>query len=124
MPSSLVLGALTILVETKTMQVAGLGIDNLPFYNVRILIGEAAACAIWATCLLVWSNQPRLRLLVGDLFVCFAVLVGGVLSAYGLSTLILRVLHSDVLIYVTSVIGTTVSAVLVVFFRRSSAKRT
>jgi len=120
MPLSLVVASLTILTETGMMYAAGLGIDNLPFYDLRLLIGEGGACLMWATCLLVWSRQPGLRLSRSRLLAVFAILFAGVLFAYGLSYLIRRSFHKDLFILLTSIVVTTISALILVFLRRKA----
>ncbi len=117
MPLSLVVGALTILAETGIMYGAGFGIVNLPFENLRLLIGEGAACLVWAICLWVWSRRPSLRSSRNSFFAIYAVLCAGVLSAAGLTELILRAFHKDLFIFLTSTIATTLSALILVFLR-------
>jgi hypothetical protein len=117
MPLSLVVGALTILAETGVMVIAGFKIDDLPFYALRLLIGEAAACLAWAACLLVWSRQTGVCVSRKRLLASFSTLFAGVLAAYGLSGVILRSLHRNVYFPLTSVVATTISALILVFLR-------
>jgi hypothetical protein len=49
MPFSFAIASLTILAQTRIMYAIGLGIDNLPYDSVRLMIGEGAACLVWAT---------------------------------------------------------------------------
>jgi hypothetical protein len=117
MPLSLAVGSLTILAETGVMYVAGFGIVDLPFDPLRLLIGEAAACLAWATCLLVWSRQTGFRVARKQLLAFFSALFAGVPAAYGLSSLILRSFHKDVHFLLTSIVATTISAMILVFLR-------
>jgi hypothetical protein len=118
MPVSLVVGVLTMGAETGIMYAAG--IDNLHFITVRFFIGEGAACLMWATCLLVWSRQPGLRLSRSLLLAVFAVLFASVLFAYGLSYLIFRSFHKDIYALLISVFATTMSALILVFLSRNA----
>src|SRR5260370_39430569 len=61
MPVSLIAGALTIAGETGIMYAVGFGVNDLPLYTFRLLIGEAAACLAWAKCLQIWSRHQNLR---------------------------------------------------------------
>jgi len=121
MPLSLVVGSLAILAETGIMYAAGFGIDNLPFDDLRLLVGEGAACLVWATCLLVWSRQPGLRLSRNRLLALSATLFAGVLSVRGLSILILKgfhkQIHLEMYLLLTSIVATTISALILVFLR-------
>lgn len=113
MPLSLAIGALTIHVETGTMHVVGYDNDHLPFYSLRILIGEAVACSAWAMCLLLWlrhNRKPRSRY---RFFIVFAMLFAGVLLAYGFSALVGR--SSSKYFLVTSIVETALSALIVIF---------
>jgi len=121
MELSLVVASFTILTETGMMYAAGFGIDNLPFGDLRLLIGEGAACLMWAICLLAWSRQPGRFLSGNRLLAVFATLFAGVLFAYGLSYLIRRSFHKDLFILLTSIVVTMISALILVFL---SSKRT
>jgi hypothetical protein len=118
MPFCLIVASATILAETKIMLAAGFGIVNLPFDDLRVLIGEGAACLAWAVCLLIWSQRAVLRPSATRLFALFAALFAGVLVTYGLSTLILRRFQKDYFILSTSIITTIISALLLVFLNR------
>jgi hypothetical protein len=119
MPLCMVVFTLTALAEVGIMRGIGFGIDNLPFVSLRILIGAGAACFAWAICLLAWSRQRSLRLLRSRIPVVSATLFVGVLSAYGLSELILRNLHKDLFVLLTSIVVTTISALILVILRRA-----
>lgn len=121
MPLSLVVCSLTVLLEARIMSAVDRGADNFPFYNLRLLIGEGAGSIVWAGCLLVWSGQPGLRLSMRRLPAVSATLFAGVLFAYGLATLIFRRFHQDILIVLTSVVTTVISAVTLVFLERRVA---
>jgi hypothetical protein len=99
------------------MQAAGYGIDNLPFYDVRLLIGEAAACLAWAACLLVWSSRPLRNFSKKNLLVIWAALFAIVLSAYGGSKLVLANFHKDVYFLLTSITATLLSALILVLLK-------
>jgi hypothetical protein len=120
MPVSLVAGALTMGAETGIMYAVGLGIDNLPFASVRFLIGEGAACLVWAICLLVWSSASGLGLSRKRLLALSATLFVGVLFAYGLSDLIRRRFQKDRFFLVTSVVVTMISALFLVASRQNA----
>ena len=115
MPLSLMVGALTILAETRIMYAAGFGMDNLPFYSLRLAVGEAAGCVAWTICLVAWSRQPGLVLSRNRILALFATLFVGVLSAHELSSLILKSFHRDVYVLLTSTVATTASALILVF---------
>jgi hypothetical protein len=117
MPLSLAIGALTILAETGVMVVVGFRVDNLPLYSLRLLVGEAAACLAWAACLLIWSRKTGFGLSRKHLLESSSALFGGVLVAYGLSTPILRSFHKDIYFLLTSVLTTTISALILIFPR-------
>jgi hypothetical protein len=113
MPLSLVVGSLTILAETGSMYAIGLGWNDLPFYTLRLLIGEAAACLVWAKCLQVWLHQPTLHPSRIRYFFLVAALYAGVLLANTFSALI----HETSDFFVVSVVGTMTSAMIVIFMR-------
>lgn len=115
MEFSLVIFSLTALLETQIMSVLYRTLDNLPLFNLRILIAEGAGCLAWAVCLLVWSRKPALRRSGKRLLAVFATLFAGVLFAYGLSYLIRRSFHKDVYILVTSIVVMMISALIFVF---------
>jgi hypothetical protein len=117
MPLSLAVGSLTILAESGIMSAAGLGIDNLPFYSVRLVVGEGTACLAWTACLLLWSRQSRFHPSRGILFAVFAVLYAGVLLAHGLSEVIRRNFHKDLFFLLTSIVATMISALILLFLR-------
>jgi len=114
MPLSLASFSLVSLAETGLMDAFGLGVVDLPLYNVRLVVGEGAACFVWATCLLLWSRQtgssvPRNRLLVA-----FATLFVGVLLASGLAYVALRLFSRDYYVYLESEVTTVISAFVVI----------
>jgi hypothetical protein len=115
MPLSLATGSLAILVQTRIMYAVGFRTDNPPFYALRLVIGEGAACLVWATCLLVWSNESGSHLSRNRLLALFTTLFASVLSAHGLSNLVLKSLHKEIYFLLTSVVATTISAMILVF---------
>lgn len=117
MQFSLVIFSLTVLMETQIMSVLYRTADNLPFYGLSLLIGEAAACLAWAVCLLVWSRRPVLRRSGNRLLALFAALFAGVLIAAGLATLIRRSFQKDFYFLLTSVVATMISALILVLLR-------
>lgn len=123
MPLSLVAFSLTVLAETGIMYASGFGIVDLPFDNLRLLIGEGAASFVWAICLLVWGRQSGLRLSRNLLLAIFATLFAGVLFANGLAYLILRISHKDIYVYLESTVVTTISALILVFLRNKAMER-
>jgi len=125
MQLSLVIFSLTGLLETQIMRAFYPGADNFPFLHLRIFIAEGAGCLAWAACLLVWSRQPGRRLSMRLLPALFATLFAGVLFAYGLSYLIRRNFHKDLLMLVTSIVVTMISALILVFLssKAHDAKR-
>ena len=113
MPISVLIGALTILAGTVLMSALGYGRDNLPFYSLRLLIGEAVACLVWAKCLQLWLRdqwRPGSR---NRLFVVFATLYAGVLFTRGFSVLLHK--YSSKYFLVTSICETALSAMIVIF---------
>jgi hypothetical protein len=111
MPLSFMLGALTILAETGIMQALGFGVRDLPLYDLRLLIGEAAACAAWTTCILFWCRRSQRK--ASFLLLCVALVII-VMGAYGFSTVLFRAFHKDLYILLASVSATTLSAVFLV----------
>ena len=120
MPLSLVLGALTILAETVIMRAVGYGWDGLPFCSLRLLIGEAVACLIWAMFLLMWLRQrgPASRYYFLGVF---AMLFAGVLCAHGFFSLVPR--YSSKYVLTTSIVETALSAMIVIFTRSRERMR-
>jgi len=117
MPLCIVVFTLTELLEVGIMRGIGFGLDNLHFFSLRILIGEGVACLAWAMVLLAWLRQEGLRLPRTHIPRVFATLVAGVLFAYGLSELTLRILHKDIFVFLTSIVVTTISALILVILR-------
>jgi hypothetical protein len=117
MPFSLAIGSATILAQTRIMQAVGFGIDNLPFYSLRLVIGEAAACLVWAICLLAWSWESGSCFSRNRILPLFAILLAGVLSAHGVSNLALKSFHREIYFLLTSVVATTISALILIFLR-------
>jgi hypothetical protein len=124
MPLALILGSLTTFGETGLMYAAGFGRDNPPYYSLRLLIGEGAACLVWAECLLIWSHQSRLRFSRDRLLAAFAALYVAVLAAHGLSVLFLRNFHKDFFVLLTSIAATAISSMILIFLRREKPERT
>jgi hypothetical protein len=120
MPLSLVFSALIILAETEIMSITGFGVVNLPFANLRLLIGEGAASLGWATCLLLWSHKQGSRLPRTRLLALFVILFAGVLAAHVLSKVMLLFFQKDIHFVLTSAIVTTLSALILVFLRSKS----
>jgi hypothetical protein len=120
MPLSLVVCFLTVLIATRAMSAVDGGADSIPFYDLRLLIGECAGSVVWAGCLLVWSGLPGPRLSMRRLPGVSAILFAGVLIAYGLAAPIFRRFHKDILILLTSVVTTLISAVIVVLLEKRS----
>ncbi|SRR5579871_1878735 len=121
-PVSLALSALTMLAETGIMSVAGFGVVDLPFGNLRHLIGESVACLAWATCLLLWSQKHNPRLPRRRFLAIFAALFICVLLASGLSKLILGIFHKDIYFVLTSVAVTTLSALILILLKSEGMK--
>ena len=113
MPLSLVVGALMLLAETGIMRAVGYDMDHLPFYRLRLLIGEAVACSAWAMCLLLWVRYHRRSGSPYRFFVVFATLYAGVLLVNGFSVLVHR--SSSRYFLVASIVETALSAVIVIF---------
>jgi hypothetical protein len=121
MPLSLAVFSLTGLGETGIMYAFRFGIVELPFYNLRLLIAEVAACATWAACLLVWGRHSGRHPSRNRFLVTFAALVVGVLFANLLTFLALKTFHKDLYVYLESTFVTMISAVILVFSRRNAA---
>ena len=117
MPFSLAMGSLAILAQTRIMYAVGFRVDNPPFYSLRLVIGEGAACLVWAICLLVWSSESGFRLSRNRLLALFTTLFASVLSAHGVSNLVLKSFHKEIYFLLTSVVATTISAMILVFLR-------
>jgi len=117
MPLSLVAFSLTGLMETQIMSVFYRTADNLPLFNLRVLIAEGVGSVVWAVCLLVWSGRPSLRVFLRSLPTPSAILFASALSAYGLATLLFRSFHKDMLLVLTSTVTTAVSAVILIVLR-------
>jgi hypothetical protein len=120
MPLSMVVGSLALLAQTAIMYVVGFGIVDLPFYSLRLLIGEGAACLVWAECLVIWSRQRSLRSARTRFLATFTALCVGLLIAYGLSTVMLIKFHKNVFWSSTSIVMTAISALVVVHLKRDS----
>ena len=114
---TLSMGFLAILAQTRIMYAVGFRINNPPFYSLRLVIGEGAACLAWAICLLVWSSESGSRLLRNRLLALFTTLFASVLSAHGVSNLVLKSFHKEIYFLLTSVVATTISAMILVFLR-------
>ena len=115
MPLSLLSGALTMAAETGITYAVGFGVDELPLYNLRFLIGAAAACLAWAKCLQISSRHQNPRPPRNRVLPLFVVLFLGVIFAHGLSLLIKRTTQKDVYFLLASIIETTISAAIVMF---------
>ena len=122
MPFSLAIGFLTILAQTRIMYAVGFGIDNLPFYSLRLVFGEGAACLVWVICLLAWSRESGSCLSRNRLLALFAILFAGVLATHGVSNLVLKSFHKDIYFLLTSVVATTISALILVFLRAKATE--
>lgn len=115
MPLSVLAAALLMLIETGVMYAAGLGVDDLPFLTARFLMGESAACLVWAGCLLIWSKRP----FRSHLLSIFAFLYAGVFLSYGLAHAVQRWADKHVYSLSVSLVETLISALcLVVLDRR------
>jgi hypothetical protein len=99
------------------MRGIGFATESVPFVSLLIFIGEGAACLAWAMCLLSRPRRHGLRLPRSRIPVVSATLFAGVLAAYGLSELTLRRLHKDLLVLFTSIVVTTISALILVILR-------
>jgi hypothetical protein len=115
MPLSIVMGVLTILATTLFLHAAGYGTDDLPFYSLRLSIGEAAACLAWATCLLMSFSSCGASRSRYYLFVFFATLYAGSLVVHGFSAVVPK--YSSKHLLVTSVVETALSARIGIFAR-------
>ena len=103
------------LAETGLMYAFGFGVVDLPYYSFRLLIGEGAACLVWAICLLMWSRQTGSNFPRNRLPATFVILFFGVLFASGLAYLTLKLFNRDFYVYFESVVVTTISAFIVIF---------
>lgn len=110
MPLSMLAAALLMLTETGAMYAAGLGVNDLPFLTARFLIGESAACLVWAGCLLIWAKRP----FRGHLLSIFAFLYAGVFLSYGLARAVQRWADKDVYLLSVSLIETLISALCLI----------
>lgn len=110
MPLSILAAALLMLTETGAMYAAGLGVNDLPFLTARFLIGESAACVVWAGCLLIWSKTP----FRSHLLSIFAFLYTGVFLSYGLARAVQRWADKDVYWLSASLIETLISALCLI----------
>lgn len=122
MPFSLVCSSLMSMAETRLMYVFGYGTVDLPFYDIRLLIAEGAACLAWAACLLVWSRRSGAGAVRNRFLAAFAVLFVGVIMADGLAYLALRLLNRDLYFYLESVVTTIISALILIFVENKAAK--
>jgi hypothetical protein len=121
MPLSLAVFSLTSLGETGIMYAFHFGIVDFPFYNLRLLIAEVAACAAWAACLLVWGRYSGRHPSRNRFLVTFAALIVGVLFADLLTYLVLKTFRKDLYVYLESTIVTMISAIILVFSRSNAA---
>lgn len=121
MPLSLTTFSLVSLAETRLMYSLGFGLVDLPYYQFRLLVGEAAACLVWAICLLMWSRQAGTGVPRNSLLEAFAILFVGVLFANGLAYLVLKLFNRDFYFYFESVVATTISAFIAITSRRQVA---
>jgi hypothetical protein len=110
MPASLLAFALTVLAETGIIYLLGLARVNPAFGGLRLLIGEAAGCFVWAICLLAWARKGKPILSRNLLFAIVASLFLGVLLANGLNFLVLKSFHKDLYVYLVSAVTTMISA--------------
>lgn len=122
MPLSLAVASLVILGETAIMHASGFGADNLPFYDLRLLIGEAAACLVWAECLLLWLSRHKVRSRHYGVLT-FVALYAGALLAYAISLLARRYYSVDVYLLTTSIVTTSISAAIIIFVKRDNVER-
>jgi hypothetical protein len=116
MPLSLAMGSLAVLAQTLILYAVGFRI-NPPFDSLRLVIGEGAACLVWAICLLAWSRESGSHLSRNRLLALFTTLFASVLSAHGVSNLVLKSFHKEIHFLLTSVVATTISAMILVFLR-------
>jgi len=110
MPLSTLAAALLAAGETGAMYAAGLGVDDLPFLISRFLIAESAACAVWAGCLLFWSNKP----FRSEFLLIFTFLYAGVFLSYGISLAVQKRASKDTYLLSVSLIETLISALCIV----------
>jgi hypothetical protein len=122
MQISLVVFSLTVLMETQIMSAFYHTVDNLPFVDLRILIGEGAGAVVWAGCLLVWPVRTNLRVFLRSLPALSAILFVGGLSAFGLAIVVRRIFHRDMFLVLTSTIVTAVSGAILVSLRNKTGQ--
>ena len=106
MPLSMLAAALRMLTETGAMYAAGLGVNDLPFLTARFLIGESAACLVWAVCLLFWSR----RSFRNHFLPVFVFLYAGIFLSYGLARVAQKWAAKDIHVLSVSCIETLISA--------------
>jgi hypothetical protein len=95
-----------------------LGITNLRFEALRLLIGEGAACLLWAKCLQFGSglNRPNSSHSIAPLFVSLFL---GVIAAHGLAMLSHKIFGAGNFFFFMSVIVTMISALIVIARERT-----
>jgi hypothetical protein len=116
MPLSFMVGSLTILIETRILYAAGFR-TNPPFHDLRLLIGEGAACVAWTACILLFLGNHSLSPSRSRLLILSGVLYAGVLLAYGFAFLVRGYFRNDVYLISLSVLETALSALIVVLTR-------
>ena len=120
MPLCLVVVSLTMFVQAGITHLIGFATDNVRLIYLWIVIGEGAACFFWAECLLIWSRQQAFSTLRRPLLALFAALFPGALCTLGLSELILIGFHKDITILLTSIVMTTISALILVLLQKTT----
>ena len=115
MPLSFAVGSMTAIAAAQVMLFIGVDLGTFPFSFFWIALAEAAACGAWTICLVVWACQPGRRLSRKRLLVLFAALFGGVLSTHALTTILNIMFHHDIYFLSTSVVATTISAMMLIF---------
>lgn len=121
MPLALLAAELIMLAETGITYAAGFRIDNVPTIYLRLVIGEGAACLVWAGCLLLFlrGRGRTFGLSSKSLGMFFVSLYSGVLLAHGCWFLVRRYFSHDIYGLLESGVTTIISAMIIIYNRVS-----